>query len=116
MCLPPAHCSYSDISYIRIWAGLAVNLGLTTGTSSTGGSNSGFLTVWLSTSTNFTTTGIKCAQGVNIITNQDGIVTCPQSTTAYSFVTVQRIDPKGLSDNLVIHELHVIRACEWHMP
>lgn len=88
----------SDISYIRIWAGVK---SLT--------SSSGFLTVWLSNGTNFTTTGTKCVTGVAIMAEGDGVITCPQVTGA-RYVTVQRTEPRGNADQLVVHELHAIRG------
>lgn len=91
---------YSDISHIRIWAGDV-----------TKSSSSGFLTIWLSNGTNVTTTGTRCASGVNIMAGQDGVVTCPAVSNVL-YVTIERNDPIT-ADNLVINELHVYRSSMW---
>lgn len=105
--VPPHTCMYGGLlvavvacSYIRIWAGLALN----------GTSNSGFLTVWLSRGTNYTTTGTKCASMIGIIGGTDAIVTCPEANGT-NYVTIERYDALT-ADRLVIHELQVFSASE----
>lgn len=90
--------AFSDISHIRIWGGL------------TGTSSAGFLTVWLSSGTNFTATGTKCVEGVGIIPGVDAVVTCP-TVAGSRFVTIERRDALT-ADLLVIHELRVFRPSE----
>lgn len=90
-----------DISGVIIFAG-----------STTLTSSSGYLSVYLSTTTNFTA-GTLCAQGVAIIAGGKGAVTCPNAT-GVRYVTVQRNgQAASASDQLVIHELLVLTACEW---
>lgn len=62
---------YSDISHMRIWAGNPAKT-----------SSSGFLSVWLSRTTNFTATGTRCVRGVAIMTGLDGVITCPAVSNA----------------------------------
>ena len=62
---------YSDISHMRIWAGDPART-----------SSSGFLSVWLSRTTNFTATGTRCVRGVAIMAGLDGVITCPAVSNA----------------------------------
>lgn len=93
--------SYNTIAFIFLAGG---TLGST--------SSSGFLTVWISTGTNFSTTGVKCSQGVGIIAGRDGYVTCPQMN-GVNYVTAVRNDPYGRTDNLVLYEMSVFFQCEF---
>lgn len=94
---------YSDISYMRIAAG-----------NPTGTSLSGFLTVWVSPTTNFTATGTKCVSGIGIIGGVEATVTCP-AANGTQFVTIERRDPL-VSDPLWVHELRVYRSSESRCP
>lgn len=95
---PPGWC-VACRSYIRIYAGLA-----------SGTSNSGFLTAWLSTGANYTTTGTQCAGMIGIMAGVDAIVTCP-SVTGAQYATIERRDTLT-ADPLVVHELQIFRTSE----
>lgn len=65
--------SYDDITHIHIWAGYKTP---------TTDSNSGYLTVWLSSSANFSDTGLKCIEGLAVLQERSAYVICPQYTGA----------------------------------
>ena len=58
---------YNDLSHMEIWAGEYSNLP----------STSGFLTVFASTTSNFTATGTVCVRNTAITSETSGVVTCP---------------------------------------
>lgn len=90
---------YNDVSYMRVAAGQAA-----------GYSSGGFLTVWVSPTSNFTATGTRCVSGIGIIAGVEATVTCPPAN-ATAFVTIERRDPLT-ADVLVVHELRVYRSSE----
>lgn len=93
LCLP-AWCSY-----VRIWGG-----------SGTAASNTGFLTVWLSSGANYTATGTMCASNVAVLAGFNAIVTCP-AVSGTQYVTLVRYDPLD-TGNLVVAELQIFRSSE----
>lgn len=92
--------SYSDISHLRIWGGLTT----VTQTCS-------FLTVWLSSGTNYTA-GTVCARYVSALSGQEHTVTCSHvSALDTRYVTLEHNEPTS-NDVLVIHELYIFRSGE----
>ena len=79
-----------------------------------GASTAGFLTVWVSPTTNFTATGTKCVEGIGILPGVDTAVTCP-AAAGTQYVTIERRDVLT-EDILVINELQVFRSSEFHLP
>lgn len=63
---------YDDVTHMEIWAGEYSNWQ----------STSGYLTVFLSTTANFTATGTACVRNTAITTETSGVVTCPPVTGA----------------------------------
>jgi hypothetical protein len=76
--------------------------------------SSGFLTVYLSQTTNFTAPGtsIACQGGIiGVVAGTAGAVACPDFLGT-QYVTVYRKNPFGGSDYLVITELQVMTGSE----
>lgn len=91
---------YTKLIHLEIWAGAVCDVCKST---------SGFLSVYLSSTTNYTA-GTRCARGINIVAETSGLITCEEAANV-SYVTIERNDPYLLS-NLVVNELRVYYSCE----
>jgi hypothetical protein len=99
--------AYSDVGYMQIWAGRVSSE-----------SSSGYLSVFLSPTTNFSSgdaTACAAGAGVNIMAlpspGGSGVVTCPPANSTL-YVTILRVDPQGYAANLMINELRIYRNGE----
>lgn len=93
--------AYDDLLHMEIWAGQPTGYY----------SASGFLTVWLSPTANFTATGTACIRNTAILGGTSAVVTCPPISKAL-YLTIERNDPFFPSP-LIINELRLYKmgAC-----
>lgn len=90
--------AWDNISHVRMWAGAPSSQ-----------TSSGFLTLWLSPTDNFTQSGTKCVEGAAVLSGQEGTFTCPPNNGT-RFVTVVR--SADVAEALDVLELNVIRSGE----
>lgn len=70
-------------------------------------------TVWLSTSTSFSTSGVVCQRGVTLLFSDEAPTTvlCP-SLAGAQYVTLQRAPLSNGTEHLVVQEIEVNTAGE----
>lgn len=85
---------YSGVLNLQIWAGDKRQQ-----------SSSSFITLWLSPTTNHTSTGVVCQRGVSMLAEESAMYQCPQASNVRYF-TIERYDP-FYRDFLIVNELFI---------